>query len=372
VLVVDDDPMGRRLLCALLEREGFRPDSAGDGEEALRMLTEQPYDVLLLDIVMPGIDGFEVLRRIKEDASLRAISVIVVSAIEDLESVVRCIEMGAEDYLSKPFDAVLLRARLTACLNRKRLYDTVQRQAHALEALNRDLSERVDAQVGQLERLGRLRRFLSAQLAELIVSSGDEGFLQPHRRHIAVLFCDLRGFTAFAEAAAPEDVMGVLREFHAAFGAIARRYEATVGSFGGDSVMVFFNDPIPCENAAAQAVRMAVDLRREMGELGVGWRRRDVDLDFGVGLASGYATLGQVGFEGRYDYTPIGPVVNLAARLCDKARGQAGTILLEQVAYAAVEDLVEVEPLGQATLKGFSRPRSVYRLIDLRDQVRSE
>jgi class 3 adenylate cyclase len=292
--------------------------------------------------------------------------VIVISAMDDLDSAVRCIEMGAEDYLPKPFDAVLLRARLNACLTRKRLYDTVQQQADELESLNRDLAERVAAQVGQLERLGRLRRFLPSQLAELIVSSGHEDFLEPHRRKIAVLFCDLRGFTAFSETADPEEVMAVLEEFHGLFGLMVRRYEATVGGFGGDSVMVFFNDPVPCDNAAAQAVCLAVDLRHEMAELCDRWRKRDIELDFGVGIALGYASLGQVGFEGRYDYTPIGPVVNLAARLCDHARTHPGTILLDQLAFAALEELVDVEPIGPLALKGFTRTRSVYRVVGLR------
>jgi adenylate cyclase len=298
--------------------------------------------------------------------------VIMVSAVDDMAGVVRGIEMGAEDYLPKPVNPVLLRARINACLTRKRLHDleieyhqTVQRQAAELEELNRELSSRVQEQVEQLERLSRLRRFLSPQLAELVVSSGDETLLEGHRRQIAVMFCDLRGFTAFSETAAPEQVMGVLEEFHSTFGALVRRFEATVGFFAGDAIMVFFNDPIPCPDPAARAVRLACAVRSEMAGPLSGWQKLDYDLDFGIGIALGYATLGQMGFEGRYDYTAIGPVVNLAARLCDQARDGAD-VLIDQLAHAAVEDLVEAEPLGRFDLKGFARPRSAYRILGLR------
>ena len=372
VLVVDDDKMNRMMLGHNLAQEGYRAAMAEDGKQALEMLGSEPFDVVLLDVVMPGMDGFEVLKHIKDDAELRHVPVIMISGLDDLEGVVRCIEMGAEDFLPKPFDPVLLRARINAGLAKKRLHElereyhaAVERHATELENLNAELSSRVEEQVSQLERLGRLRRFLSPQLAELIVSSGDdETLLNAHRRQISVLFCDLRGFTAFSETTAPEEVMRVLGQFHTMFGPLVRRFEATVGFFAGDGVMVFFNDPMPCSDPAAKAVQLAAALREEIAELLAGWLKQEYDLDFGIGITLGYATLGQVGFEGRYDYTPIGPVVNLASRLCDLARG-AGDILLDQLAYSAVEDLVDVEPLGTFPLKGFSRPRSVYRLLSL-------
>jgi len=329
--------------------------------------------VVLLDVLMPGMDGFEVLERMKADDALRHIPVILISALDDLQGIVRGIQKGAEDYLPKPFDPLLLRARLNASLARKRLHDleseygeTMRGHAAQLERLNAELTSRVEEQVGQLQRLGRLRRFLSAPLAELMVSAGEESMLQPHRRQISVLFCDLRGFTAFSEISDPEQVMTVLGEFHQIFGSLVRRFEATVGAFAGDGVMIFFNDPVPCPTPAVRAVQFAMALRDDMAPSLAGWRRQDFDLDFGVGVSLGYATLGQVGFEGRYDYTAIGPVVNAAARLCDQARG-GGDVLVDQAAYATVEHLVKAEPLGQMALKGFSRPRTVHRILGLLD-----
>jgi class 3 adenylate cyclase/CheY-like chemotaxis protein len=378
VMVVDDDRMTRTLLVHGLNRAGYDTVTAESGEQALALLSEphdadaKLIDVVLLDVVMPGMDGFAVLERLKADPRTRFLPVIMVSAVDDVAGVVRGIEVGAEDYLTKPVDPVLLRARVNASLARKRLHDleveyhrTVTAHAADLEQINAELERRVQEQVGELERLGRLRRFLSPQLAELVVSSGDETILAVHRRQIAVLFCDLRGFTAFSETAAPEQVTAVLEEFHTTFGALARQFEATVGFFAGDAVMVFFNDPLPCSEPAARAVELACALRAAMtGPLRT-WRRLDYELDFGIGIALGYATLGQMGFEGRYDYTAIGPVVNLASRLCDQARDGAD-VLIDQLAHAAVEDLVDVEPLGRFTLKGFTRPRAAYRVVGLR------
>lgn len=372
VLVVDDDRMNRMMLCHTLAQQGYRAATAEDGKQALEMLEAERFDAVLLDVVMPGMDGFQVLEYMKRHHQLRHVPVMMISGLDDMEGVIRCIEMGAEDFLPKPVDPVLLRARINAGVAKKRLHDleeehqaTVLQHAAELEELTRQLNSRVEQQVAQLDRLGRLRRFLSPPLVELIVSSGDESLLEAHRCQIAVLFCDLRGFTAFSETSAPEEVMGVLSAFHAVFGSLVHRFEATVGFFAGDGIMVFFNDPIPCPDPAVRAVRMAAALREEMGDLLARWRKQDYDLDVGIGIALGYATLGQTGFEGRYDYTAVGPVVNLASRLCDQARG-GGDILLDQIAYNAVETLVEVEPLGQFTLKGFSRPRSAYRFLSLR------
>ena len=374
VLVVDDDKLNRMMLSQGLQQAGHQAVTADDGEQALERLQAEPFDLVLLDVLMPGMDGFEVLSFIKGHPDLRHLPVIMISGLEDMEAVARGIELGAEDFLPKPFDPLLLQARINAGLAKKRFHEleweyhhAVERHASELETLNSELNNRVEEQVSQLERLGRLRRFLSPQLAEVIISSGDDTLLQPHRRQIAVLFCDLRGFTAFSETSAPEEVMSVLGQFHAVFGPLVTRFEATVGHFAGDGIMVFFNDPIPCPDPATRAVGLAAALRDEMTDLLARWAKQDYDLDFGVGITLGYATLGQVGFEGRYDYTPIGPVVNLASRLCDLARG-GGDILLDQVAYAAVEDAVDVEPLGHFPLKGFSRPRSVYRVLTLRPQ----
>lgn len=373
VLVVDDDKVNRMMLSHALRQEGYEAVASGGGQEALELVEAEPFDVVLLDVLMPDMDGFEVLGSIKSNPRLRHLPVIMISGLEDTDGVVRCIELGAEDFLPKPFDPVLLRARMNAGLAKKRIHDlqiayqeSMKNHADELERLNAELNRRVEEQVTQLQRLSRLRRFLSPHLAEAIVSSGDESILEVHRRQIAVAFFDLRGFTGFSETSAPEEVMGVLDQFHAALGALVPRFEATVGYFAGDGIMVFFNDPLHCEDPALRAVQMAAALQEDIVALRADWRRtKDIDLRCGVGIALGYATLGQLGFEGRYDYSAIGPVVNLASRLCDQARGEDGDILLDQAAYNAVEGVVKVDPLGPVELKGFTRARSAYRLLAL-------
>src|SRR5262249_10483794 len=229
----------------------------------------------------------------------RRVPVLMISALDEIGSVVRCIELGAEDYLSKPFDPVLLRARIGACLEKKRLYDQERSLRRELEEWNRTLEARVNEQVALVERLGRLKRFFSPQLAELIVAGGADDPLQTHRREVIVVFLDLRGFTAFAETAEPEEVMGVLREYHREMGRLIVEHEGTLERFTGDGMMIFFNDPVEVPNPAERAVRMAVAMRDCVAPLAAGWRKRGWDLGLGVGIAQGYATIGAIGFEGR-------------------------------------------------------------------------
>jgi class 3 adenylate cyclase len=221
----------------------------------------------------------------------------------------------------------------------------------------------VSEQVSELERVGRLKRFLAPQVAELLVSSGED-VITSHRRDISVVFCDLRGFTAFAETAEPEEVMGVLSEYHACLGALIHKYEGTLDKYAGDGLMVVFNDPVRCERPALRAVQMAIEMREAVDQLSVKWRKHGHQLGFGMGIAHGYATIGQIGFEGRYDYSAIGSVVNLAARLCGEA--QAGQILIEPKAFMAIEDVAEADQIGELTLKGFHRPVVAYNVKGLR------
>ena len=367
ILVVDDDPGNRDLLARRLIREGFSVHTAPDGHAALEVLQRDSspvIDLVLLDVMMPGIDGYEVLRRLKGDAMLRELPVLMISALDEVNSVVRCIELGAEDYLPKPFDPVLLRARIGACLEKKRLRDQQTRHARELAELNRTLEQRVAEQVGQVERLGRLKRFFSPQLAELIVTGGAADPLQTHRVEVTVAFLDLRGFTAFAETAEPEEVMGVLREYHAEMGRLILEHEGTLERFTGDGMMIFFNDPVPVPDAPERAIRMAVAMRERVQQLDVGWRKRGYDLGLKIGIAQGYATIGAIGFEGRWDYGAIGTVTNLAARLC----GEAGSseILVSRRVGGAVEDLASLEPLEPLTLKGFARPVPAFRVLALK------
>ena len=277
---------------------------------------------------------------------------------------VRCIELGAEDYLGKPFEPVLLQARIGACLEKKRLHDQEARHRRELAEWNQTLERRVAEQVAQLEQLGRLKRFFSPQLAELIVAGGAEDPLKTHRREVTVVFVDLRGFTAFAETAEPEEVMGMLREYHAEMGRLIMAHEGTLERFTGDGMMVFFNDPVEVPNPAERAIRMAVAMRDLIVSLGVSWRKRGWDLALKVGIAQGYATIGAIGFEGRMDYGAIGNVTNLAARLCGEAEG--GQILVSARVASAVESIVDAENMGPLTLKGLARPVPIWSVRGLR------
>ena len=362
VLAVDDLPANVRLLDAVLSPRGYRVLGAGSGPEALALVAERRPDLILLDIVMPEMDGYEVCRRLRQDPATAFLPVVMITASGDQERLL-AIEAGADDFVAKPFDQAELLARVRSLLRIKRYHDTIEGQAAELAEWNRTLEQRVQEQVEQLERMGRLRRFLSPQLADLVVSSGDESFLDSHRRDITVVFCDLRAFTAFAETAEPEEVMGVLDDYYQALGDLVTRFEGTLERFTGDGLMVFFNDPLPCEDAPLRAVRMAVAMRNRIQGLAQGWARHGYDLALGVGVAQGYATLGRVGFEGRSDYTAIGNCTNLAARLCAEAR--PWQILLSPRVHAAVEEFVTSEPVGEMTLRGFSRPVATYNVVGL-------
>jgi class 3 adenylate cyclase len=284
--------------------------------------------------------------------------------MDEMDSVIRCIELGAEDYLSKPFNPTLPRARVGASLQRKQLHDQVRLQAAELAEWNRSLENRVAEQLAEIERIGRLRRFLSPQIADLIVSSGQEKVLENHRRDITVVFCDLRGFTAFAETAEPEEVMSILGVYHQVLGDLIHKYEGTLERFAGDGLNILFNDPLPCPDPSVRAVRMAIEMRNAIAELATNWRPLGHELGFGLGIAHGYATLGRIGFEGRYDYSAIGPVVNLAARLCEEA--QSGQILIDGRVQVAIEQIVETEPAGQLALKGIHRLIPAFNVVGTR------
>ncbi|HEX6632401.1 MAG TPA: response regulator [Usitatibacter sp.] len=367
ILVVDDTPTNVKLLEDLLRFHGYEVEAAFDGQSALAALAERPPDLLLLDVLMPGLDGHEVCRAVRADPALAMLPVVMVTALEDREERVRGLEAGADDFLSKPLNPPELVARVRSLLRIRRLYDTVQRQAAQLAAWNRTLEARVAEEVAHVEKLQRLKRFFSPQLAELILAGGADDPLESHRRDVTVVFLDLRGFTAFAESAEPEEVMAALAEFHHAMGRRVLEFQGTLERFTGDGLMVFFNDPLPIQQPAWRAVEMAFAMQEDALKLAAQWKRRGYDLGLGIGIAQGYATVGAIGFEGRIDYGAIGTVTNMANRLCDLA--EPGNILVSQRVLNEVDERVLADDLGEVRLHGFKRPVRAFRLLDLRSEA---
>ena len=508
VLIVDDTPFNRQLLTRLLRSVGHEPFEASDGRAALEFLRDpanRAIDVILLDIVMPEMDGYETLAALKADPALLDLPVIVISGVDELDSVVRCIEMGAADYLPKSIDPAILRARIAASLGQKRLRDlereAIDRQTatnDVLAIMSRsafDLQSVLEAVVGAAHRLcqadygaayvaqdgafrvaasaggpaeldeyershpippgraslvgrvaltaqslqvddvlsdsdygatpgqaaagyrtllgipividgdvvgvlaltrnvvrpfspgeqslaagfaeqaaigmanarllatierqrGQLARFLSPQVAALVSSADGEALLAGHRREITAMFCDLRNFTTFSEAAEPEEVLGFLRLYHATVGDLVVEHGGTLEHFAGDGIMVFFNDPVLQADHAARAVRMAMAIREKFAGVAEDWRRRGHILQVGIGIATGYATMGRIGFEGRYDYGGVGNAIILASRLSSDAAPDQ--ILIAQRTFAAIDGQIDTEPAGERQLKGFSRPMATY------------
>ena len=354
ILVVDDVEKNARLLADVLTAKGYRASKAYSGEAALAAIAAEPPDLVLLDVMMPGLDGYAVCRAIRADERCAMLPVVLVTALDPAQERIKGIEAGADDFLNKPVNQAELMARVRSLLRIKAYHDEVQRQKAELAQWNRTLEQRVADGVAQLERVGRLKRFFSPQLAEAIVGGGTDDPLKSHRREITVVFLDLRGFTAFTETADPEEVMGVLREYHAAMGRLITEHEGTLERFTGDGIMVFFNDPVPMPDAAPRAVRMALRMQHEVARLADGWQRRGYELRMGVGIAMGFATIGAIGFEGRIDYGAIGTVTNLAARLCAEAAG--GEVLVAQRVVAALGPGFVTEARAEIRLKGFQRP----------------
>jgi class 3 adenylate cyclase len=357
ILIVDDEPFNLDLLEQELADQDYTVERANDGVEALAKVESFAPDVVLLDYMMPNMNGIEVVRRLRQDERFRSLPVILVTAKGSQEDKVRGLDAGADDYVVKPFDSFELGARVRSMLRIKRLHE-------ALEDLNRSLADRVAAQVGEIERMGRLKRYLSPQVADTVLAKDEQSLFKTHRREITVAFLDLRGFTAFADSAEPEEIMDLLRIYHAEMGRLIFKYEATLERFAGDGIMVFLNDPVPCADHTERAVRMAVEMRARAKELREAWQKKGYDLDLGIGIACSYATLGNVGFEGRMDYGAIGNVTNLASRLCDEAKG--GQILTNQKTLARIEHLVETDPPQELQLKGFVRPVTAYNIARLK------
>jgi class 3 adenylate cyclase/CheY-like chemotaxis protein len=362
ILVVDDTALNVKLLADLLAAKGYATCTASSGAEALAVVARERPDLVLLDVMMPGMSGYEVCQALRANPAHAMLPVVLVTALDPAQERARGLDAGADDFLSKPVSQHELLARVRSLLRIKTLYDETSRQKEALAELNATLERRVADGVAQLERVGRLKRFFSPQLADLIVAGDAADPLKSHRREITVVFLDLRGFTAFTETADPEEVMGVLGEYHGTVGPLILEHEGTLERFTGDGIMVFFNDPLPLPDPAARAVRMALAMQREVSKLTAGWKRRGYDLGMGVGIAQGFATIGGIGFSGRIDYGAIGTVTNLAARLCGEARG--GEVLVSQRVCAALDGQLPTESAGELALKGFHRPVPAFRVLE--------
>jgi class 3 adenylate cyclase len=361
VLVVDDTPQNVKLLADVLGAKGYAAITASSGEEGLAKLAAEKPDIVLLDVMMPGLSGYEVCRRIRADPATALLPVVLVTSLDPHEERVKGIEAGADDFLSKPIHQPELLARVRSLLRVKALQDEVARQAAALREWNATLESRVAAAVAEVESLGRLKQFFSPTVADAIVSDGAATHLAPHRREVCCVFVDMRGFTAFTDRAEPEEVMDLLSAFYAAMGPLITASQGTVPHFTGDGILIFFNDPIPVPDYCRRAASMALAMQRAYAPLGERWGKLGHELALGIGIARGFATLGAMGYEGRFDYTAIGGVVNLAARLCGEARG--GQILLDRRACAGLGDGYATEPLPPLTLKGFDKPVPAFRLI---------
>ncbi len=365
ILIVDDTPTNLDLLVEIL-RPDYRTRVAISGEKALELaFTGTAPDLILLDIMMPGLNGYEVCRRLKAHASTRHVPVIFVTAMGEVEDETRGLEAGGVDYVTKPLSPPIVRARVKTHLavsaqarELERLVAKLEAQAVELFEFNRTLEQRVAHGIQQVERLGRLKRFFSPQVMDLVLSGELEDPLKSHRSEITAVFLDLRGFTAFTETSDPEDVMHVLHEYHEAMGQLIMQHAGTIEHFAGDGMMIYFNDPLKVDNPAAVAVRMAITMQQRFADLVSGWRKRGYALSMGIGIAQGYATIGNIGFEGRRDYGVIGNVTNLAARLCGEAAG--GQILISQRVLGFVADFALTESVGELQLKGFHRPTPAY------------
>ena len=364
VLVVDDQAPNRKLLADLLGAKGYAVATAESGEEALAAIPRVKPDLVLLDVVMPGLSGYEVCRAIRADPATGILPVVMVTALDPTEERIKGLEAGADDFLTKPINAPELLARVKSLLRIKTFHDTVQAQAADLAELNSGLEKRVQEQLGELQRLAQLKRFFPPHLAERIVSGDVDDPLATHRREVTVVVLDLRGFTAFADTSEPEEVMSLLRRYHQVMGELIQAHGGTLEQFSGGSMLVIFNDPVLSEDPAGHAVRMALEMQVRFDELMGSWRKRGHDIALGIGISHGYATIGAIGYEARVGYGAIGRVTNLATRLSTEAAG--GQILVSAPVHELTESIVDAGEADQLNLSGFARPVSVYRVLGLK------
>jgi adenylate cyclase len=356
ILIVDDQRSNVEMMAGVLKARGYVVNGAYDGMQALEQVREASPDLVVADILMPNMDGYELCRRLRGIPETALLPVILVTSVDAQGERIKGLEAGADDFLEKPVNWEELFARVRSLLRVKALQDE-------LKEVNAKLEKRVREQVAELERLSRLKRFFSPSVAEAIVAGGEE-LLEPHRREITAVFLDLRGFTSFTDRADPDEVMELLRAYHATLGRTVDEYGGTLEHFAGDGIMIFFSDPLPVDKPAERAVRMAIALQAAFRPISEAWAALGHDVGLGIGIAQGEATLGVIGFEQRWEYAAIGNVPNLAARLCGHAR--AGEIILDAQTETALAHAVDTESMGPLTLRGFAQPIVAFRLSSLR------
>ena len=373
VLVVDDSAMNVKMLADILTFRGYEVVTAAGGNEGLAKVHSEKPDLVLLDVMMPDLDGYSVCRAIREQPETAILPVVMVTALDPAEERIKGLQAGADDFLSKPINQPELLARVRSLLRIKSFHDQMQAQALELAQWNHTLEERVAEGVRQVERMAQLKRFVSPRVADLIVN-GTGGTmddpLRSHRSEITVVFLDLRGFTMFTQTSDPEEVMEVLHEYHAEMGRLIMEHNGTIEHFSGDGIMIVFNDPVPVEDHAGQAVRMAIRMQADFAALAQAWKKRGYELEMGIGIAQGYATIGTLGFKGRSDYGAIGSVCNLASRLCNEAK--AGQVLVSKKVFSLIEGTALTESVGELTLKGFLKPMPAFNVSALHKCPESE
>jgi adenylate cyclase len=367
VLVVDDDPVNRALLTRFLEQDDYRVDAAADGRQARERLQAAPVDLLRLDVVMPNMDGYEVLTEMQRDEALRHVPVVMITALDDVDTAVKCIESGADDYLPKPFDPVVLRARLKAGLAKKRLHDLQTQHLAELDRLNRRLEARIDEQMAELVRTGELRRFLPQPVADGLLAGDLEADTALARRRITVLSADMVGFTDLSESLEPEELAEVVNEYLREMTALAVSHGGTLVDFAGDGVFVIYGAPTPMEESvhAFQALRTAVAMRERVRKLAAELRHRGIpaEVQIRIGINTGHCTVGVFGSDVMRAYKAVGFPVNVAARL--QAEADPGAILCGFRTYALAENAVRAVRREPLTVKGAARPVEAWEIVEL-------
>lgn len=362
VAVIDDEPRNVKLLSDQLENVGYQVKTGLDGSEAVTLAHDFDPHVLLLDVVMPGMSGYEVCQQLKGNELTAIIPIVLVTGLDPAEERIKGLDAGADDFLTKPVSPAELLARVRSLVRVKSLFEQVKEKSAELEILNDELEQRVQTQVEQIQRLGRLRRFLSPHVADMVVSETEHDYLASHRRDIAILFCDLRGFTAFSESTSADNAISVLGEYHHVLGELISGYDATIDHRAGDGMMVFLNDPIVIDRPAVRAIELAMDMRSRVQRLLPGWSRFGSQLGFGIGVSYGPATIGLVGYADRFDYAASGRFVNLASRLCDVARD--GQILVTGRVMSELGPEFVGERVPDISMPGVLHPPAVFAVGD--------